>query len=83
MPPDLTTIKVTKPLRERISTAAAQEHATVQNFLERVMDEHDRQRRLASVAAAFRGADEATLMSWRAETDQWAATDADAEAGLR
>lgn len=77
---DLTTIKVTKPLRERISAAAAQEDATVQKFLEHVMDEHDRHKRIAAVAAAIRGADEGTLSAWRAETADWASVDADTEA---
>lgn len=77
---DLTTIKVSKPLRERISAAAAQEDATVQRFLEQVMDEHERHKRLAAVAAAIRGADAAGLSTWRAETAEWATVDVDPEA---
>ena len=78
---DLTTIKVSKPLRDRISAAASSEgDATIQKFLERVMDEHDRHRRLAAVAAAIRGTNEQTLAAWRAETADWATADADTEA---
>lgn len=77
---DLTTIKVSKPLRERISAAAGQEDATVQTFLEQLMDEHDRHKRLAAVAEAIRGADPVGLSTWRAETAEWATVDVDTEA---
>lgn len=76
---DVTTIKVSKPLRDRISAAAAQRDQTVQNFMEQVMDEHDRRERLAAVAAAISGADDGTLSAWRSETAAWAAVDADVE----
>lgn len=77
----LTTIKLSKSLRDRISAAAADEgDATHQKFLERLMDEHDRHKRLAAVAAAIRGTDEQSLASWRAETAEWATSDADTEA---
>ncbi|MGB5113390.1 MAG: hypothetical protein WBO08_17935 [Mycobacterium sp.] len=72
---DLTTIKVSKPLRERISAAAAQEDATVQKFLEQVMDEHERHKRLAAVATAIRGTSAPTLSTWRSETAEWSAVD--------
>lgn len=76
---DLTTIKVSKPLRERISASAAEEGATVQKFLEQLLEERDRHKRLAAVAAAIRGADDHTLASWRTETAEWATVDADAD----
>ncbi|GJF12913.1 hypothetical protein NGTWS0302_09800 [Mycolicibacterium cyprinidarum] len=72
---DVTTIKVTKGLRDRISAAAARRDQTVQSFIEDVMDDHDRHRRLAAVAAAIGGADEETLSAWRGETAAWAALD--------
>jgi hypothetical protein len=75
---DLTTIKVSKPLRERISAAAAQEDATVQRFLEKVMDERERHQRLAAVAAAIQDANAPALSTWRAETAEWATVDVDA-----
>lgn len=74
---DVTTIKVTKPLRDRVSAAAAQRAQTVQSFLEQVMDEHDRHERLAAVAAAMSAADAETLNDWRSETADWAAVDTD------
>ena len=76
---DLTTIKVSKPLRERISAAAAQEDATVQKFLEQVMDEHERHKRIAAVAVAIRGTGAPALSTWRAETAEWAAVDAEVD----
>lgn len=76
---DLTTIKVSKLLRERISAGAAEEDATVQRFLEQLMDERDRHKRLAAVAAAIRGAGDEALASWRAETADWATVDADTD----
>ncbi|BBZ31291.1 hypothetical protein MMAD_55860 (plasmid) [Mycolicibacterium madagascariense] len=76
---DLTTIKVSKPLRERISAGAAEEGETVQKFLEQLMEGRERQKRLSSVAAAISGADEETLTSWRTETADWATVDADTD----
>ena len=75
--PDVTTIKVTKPLRDRITAAAAERHQTVQSFMEHVMDEHDRHQRLAAVAAAMGRADTEALGTWRAETQSWEALDTD------
>lgn len=77
MPADITTIKVTKPLRDRISTAAGRGHQTVQGFLEAVMDQYDRQQRLEAMASAMRSASAATMDEYRAETAEWEALDAD------
>lgn len=74
---DVTTIKVTKPLRDRITAAAAERHETVQSFMEHVMDEHDRFQRLAAVGAAMSSADEDTLRGWRDLSEKWASLDAD------
>jgi predicted transcriptional regulator len=75
----MTTIKVSKKLRERISASAAEQRQTIHMFLESMLDEHERRRRLAAVAAAYTQADEQTLEDWRTETDQWEAVDTDAE----
>lgn len=74
---DITTIKVSKGLRDRISAGAAQQHQTVQRFIENVLEDHERRRRLAAVADAMGNADECTLDDWRAETDAWEAAEAD------
>ena len=68
----LTTIKIRTGLRERISGAAAAEHQTVNAFLETVLDDRERRRRLASVAAVYSTTDDPdTLADWREETRQW------------
>lgn len=74
---DLTTIKVTKRLRDRISAGAAERQETVQKFIERVLEDYERRSRLAAVAAAMAAADDETLDEWRAETDLWARADSD------
>ena len=74
---DVTTIKVTKTLRDRITARAAEQDQTVQGFMEKVLDNYDRDQRLAAVAAAMKATDEKTLKGWRAETDSWAALDHD------
>ncbi|QXT62353.1 hypothetical protein [Tessaracoccus palaemonis] len=43
-----TTIAVTKPLRERISTRARAEHVTVEQFLNRLLDQEEDRRFWAS-----------------------------------
>jgi len=74
---DLTTIKVSKVLRDRIAADAATEGLTAQAFLQSLLDTHERNRRLAAVAAAYRESSEADRESWREETEDWAAIDAD------
>lgn len=74
---DVTTIKVTKPVRDRITAAAAERRETVQTFMEHLMDEHDRFKRLAAVGAAMSSADEDTLRRWREASERWSALDAD------
>jgi predicted transcriptional regulator len=76
-PSDLTTIKVSKALRDRISSGAAEQHQTVQKFIERVIEDYERHRRLNAVATALATADENTLDEWRTETDIWAGADTD------
>ncbi|GAB4686178.1 hypothetical protein MOKP106_42730 [Mycobacterium avium subsp. hominissuis] len=74
---DVTTIKVTKPVRDRITAAAAERRETVQTFMEYLMDEHDRFKRLAAVAAAMSSVNEDTLRGWRELSEKWSALDAD------
>lgn len=76
---DITTIKVTKTLRDRITAGAAEQHQTVQRFIESVVEHYERTRRLAAVAEAMTSADEDTLRQWRSETDSWAVVDTDTE----
>ena len=76
-PADMTTIKVTKMLRDRISAGAAERHETVQRFIEGVLEDYERRSRLAAVAAAMASADDDSLDEWRAEADLWARADSD------
>jgi hypothetical protein len=76
MPMD-TTIKVSRPLRERIATAAKAESATINAFLDGLMAEYERDRRMAAAAAAMRGASPEVLAEYRRESRAWDAADAD------
>ncbi|MFY9335615.1 MAG: hypothetical protein WAP49_05300 [Mycobacterium sp.] len=76
-PSNLTTIKVTKRLRDRISAGAAERQETVQKFIEGVLEDYERRSRLAAVAAAMTTAPEGALDDWRAEADLWASADSD------
>ena len=75
--PGVTTIKVSKALRERIAADAAAVHMTAQGFLEHVLDGYERSQRLAAVAAAYRDTNAQERQSWIAETREWDATDSD------
>ena len=72
---DMTTIKISKRLRDRVSAGAAEQHQTVQRFVETMLDERDRHRRLAAVGEAMAGTDQRALDDWRAETRQWEAAE--------
>jgi hypothetical protein len=74
---DVTTIKVPKALRDRIAAHAADEGLTAQSFLQSLIDAHERNKRLAAVAAAYLESSDEDLESWREETEDWAAVDAD------
>lgn len=78
---DITTIEVTKSLRDRIAAGAAEQCQTVQRFIEGVLEDYERTRRLAAVAVAMSTADEDTLRRWRAETESWNTLDAETGAG--
>ena len=64
----LTTIKVPKALRDRITAQARAEGSTVAAHLTALLDEHERCRRLQAVGRAFaRGLDDdyqADLATW-------------------
>jgi hypothetical protein len=74
---DVTTIKVPKALRDRIAADAADEGLSAQAFLQSLVEIHERNKRLAAVAAAYRDSSDEDLDSWREETEDWAAVDAD------
>ena len=68
MPADqMTTIKVPKQLRARLSGAAAQEGLTAAGLISALLDEHERAARLAAVHAAYARRN----ATYAAETAQW------------
>ena len=71
----MTTIKISKRLRDRVSAGAAEQRQSVQRFVETILDERDRQRRLAAVAEAMAGTDQRALDDWRSETHRWEAAE--------
>jgi len=75
--PEVTTIKVSKALRARITADAAAVHMTAQGFLEHVLDGYERSRRLAAVEAAYRATNAEERQKWIAETSEWDAADSD------
>jgi hypothetical protein len=76
MPRDeMTTIKISKRLRDRISAGAAEQRQSVQRFVETILDERDRHRRLAAVGEAMASADQRAFDDWRAETHLWEAAE--------
>src|SRR5581483_4665334 len=74
---DVTTIKVPKALRDRIAASAADAGLTAQAFLQSLLEIHERNKRLAAVADAYRASSEEDLDSWREETADWAAIGTD------
>lgn len=75
----MTTIKVTKTLRDRITAGAARRDQTVQRLIESVLDTYDRERRSAAVSAAMKTASADELRQWRDDTDSWATIDNETE----
>lgn len=71
--PDLTTLKVPKDLRERITREAAREGRTAAGLLSDLLDERDRAARFEAVRRAYASPDD----SWRAETEDWSVAAAD------
>ena len=74
---EVTTIKVTKALRDRIAGDAADEGVSAQAFIARLVDAHERNKRFKAVAAAYSGADDESLRSWRDETNELSVLDGD------
>jgi hypothetical protein len=71
---DVTTIKVSKPLRLRIAGDAASEGVSAAAFLERLVDRYEREQRLLAVGRVYRtGVDQ----DYVAETDAWDAAASD------
>ena len=76
-----TTILVTKALHDRVDAAARAQGATIDAFLDRLLDGYDRDRRMAMAASAVRSSAPEALAAYRRELEPWDAADADGLAG--
>ncbi|MDR0284017.1 MAG: hypothetical protein LBI33_03890 [Propionibacteriaceae bacterium] len=68
-----TTIKVSVDLRDRIGRRATGRGVTVSQFIEELLDAHERAERFAAFGQAFAGADSA----YQREVELWDTTSAD------
>lgn len=69
----MTTIKVPKKLRERISRDAARRGLTAAGWISALLAEHDRQARFGAVRRAYETADS----TYAKETEDWDSTAGD------
>ncbi len=77
MTSDMTTVKVNKSVRERITRAARTQHVPANDFLNRLVTDWERQQRIAGVAAAMAAANDQTRAEYADESAQWDVTLAD------
>jgi len=70
---DLTTVKVTKALRSRLSRAAERASVTSAGMIAALLDEHERRERFAAVGRAYAAPDG----SYQDELDEWDVATAD------
>ena len=61
-----TTIKVSVELRDRINRNALESGVTAAGLIEKLLDDHDRRRRMEAFGRAFRGADQEYRDEFRA-----------------
>ena len=71
---DLTTIKVPRALRERISRDASQRGVTAAGLIGELLDTYERKQRLAAVGRAYAETPDAGYVQ---ETEAWEAAAAD------
>lgn len=71
---DLTTIKVSRGLRERISRDAAQRGVTAAALIGELLDSYEREQRFAAVKKAYAGNQD---LKYAKETSAWDAAVAD------
>ncbi len=72
-----TTIKVSAELRDRINRVAQERGVTAAGLIERLLDEHERRRRMEAFGRAFRGAEKAYWDEFRS----WDVTFEDGRSG--
>lgn len=72
----LTTIKVTMATRDRLKAAARAERSTLEEFLERLVSEHERRERLSAMRAAVMATSPDVIADYEAEAAEWERTEA-------
>ncbi|MDP4015262.1 MAG: hypothetical protein Q8P38_11675 [Candidatus Nanopelagicales bacterium] len=77
MSTDLTTVKVSKRVRERIARASRSQHVPANEFLDRLVSDWERRQRMAAVASAMNNASEAERAAFEAESELWDPATAD------
>lgn len=77
MSSDLTTVKVTKRVRERIARASRSQHVPANEFLDRLITDWERRYRMAAAANAMQSASAHDMETYNAEAEAWDATLAD------
>ncbi|MDQ1247042.1 MAG: hypothetical protein QG597_1412, partial [Actinomycetota bacterium] len=68
---DVTTIKVTKGLRDRLARAARSQDLTANEMVDLLLSRWERHMRMAAVAEAMRTTPSSEIDSYRAETLEW------------
>lgn len=68
---DVTTIKVTKGLRDRLARAARSQDLTANEMVDLLLSRWERHMRMAAVAEAMRATPSSEIESYRAETLEW------------
>ncbi|MFZ1363145.1 MAG: hypothetical protein WAS05_09510 [Candidatus Nanopelagicales bacterium] len=71
MATDVTTIKVRKPVRDRINAAARSEQVSANDFIERLLQEHVRKQRIQQAKVAMQKMTPEGRESYHAETEAW------------
>ena len=73
MSTDMTTVKVRRATRERLSRAAREQHSTIDEYLTRLLDEAMWREQMALARACMADADE----EYAADAEAWDATSGD------
>ena len=77
--PDITTIKVAKSVRTRISAAARSRNESANEFIAQLLADWERRERMAAVRDAMSASSAADVATYQDEVTQWDQTSADGE----
>lgn len=68
---DVTTVKVTKAVRDRLARAARAQDLSANEFVDQLLTQWERGRRMATVAKAMRDSSDSNMASYRDEIGDW------------